>query len=79
MAGKVRPGQAGPDNENVRTGNVRSRLGRLGRLKVRISQIMSRQNRPKGDQVILDLFISGKVTSSSGRSEKVRICLELVW
>jgi len=61
MAEQVRSGQAGSDHDNVRTGNVRSRVRRLGQLNVRTSQIISRQDRPRTGQAMLDLFMSGPV------------------
>jgi len=79
MAGHVRSGQAGPDHDNVRTGNVRSKLGRLGQLNDRTSQIMSRQDRPRTDQVMLDLFMSGKVISDPVRSGQVSVRSGWVW
>jgi len=48
--------RTGSDHDNVRAGNVRSRLGRLGQFKVRTNQITSRQDRPRTGQVMLDLF-----------------------
>jgi len=57
-------GQAGSDHDNVRTGNVRSRLRKLGQLKVRTRQIMSRQDRPRTGQAMLYHFMTGKVMSS---------------
>jgi len=59
MTGQVRLGQTVSGHDNVRTSNVRSRLGRLGQFKVRTSQIISRQDRPRRDHVMLDPFMSG--------------------
>jgi len=60
-------------------GNVKSRLDRLGELKVRTSQIMPRQDRPRTGQTMLDLFMSGKIMSDPVRSGKVRVRSGPVW
>jgi len=79
MAAQIRSGQAGSNHDNVRIGNVRSRLGRLGQLKVRTSQIMSRQDRLRTGQAMLYLFISDKIMSDPVRTGKVRVRSGRVW